>query len=444
MYKVMAQLKSQERLPELELKRLQFQKLKKLLIHADKWSSFYRKRFADAGVNPSEMTALEELHLVPPLTKNELFNNHSELITNRPLGKSRECSTSGSTGIAMKFKQDSVHTTHGFAAVWRGRSWWDVNRNMRQANLWGRPVEATVKSNLETYLKYRLRNILHVNTFEDYDEKSLSAIVRKLKQFSPDLIYGYGSSLGRLARYMADQNIYLSDSERPRIVEYTADHMQDFEIELMKRHCGAPVLSQYGASEVPGLSQQCPSGNSHISVDNAVVEFLRPDGSAAAEGELADIVVTPLHEYAMPLIRYKVEDMGAYINGQCKCGVTLPLMELKVGKAVDLISTSTHTGVSAHILDYINIHLMRNELSGVRQFLVQQFGLDDFALTVAKAEKFNPASVETFVSKMREYLGYQIRVSISFVNEIPILASGKRRYYINNQSTTATSEPGSN
>ncbi len=51
---------------------------------------------------------------------------------------------------------------------------------------------------------------------------------------------------------MADREIYLTAKERPRIIEYTADHMQTHEIEMMSRHCGAPVLSQYGAGEVPG------------------------------------------------------------------------------------------------------------------------------------------------------------------------------------------------
>ncbi len=111
------------------------------------------------------------------------------------------------------------------------------------------------------------------------------------------------------------------------------------------------------------------------------------------------------------------------------------MMELKVGKAVDLISTSTHEDVSAHVLDYINIHLMRNNLVGIRQFLVEQYGIDDFTLTISKAAAFDPASLDTFINKMREYFGSQINVSVHYVDDIPLEATGKRRYFRNKQAS---------
>jgi phenylacetate-CoA ligase len=193
---------------------------------------------------------------------------------------------------------------------------------------------------------------------------------------------------------------------------------------------GAKVISAYGASECGGVAEQCREGSLHVSVDHCVVEYLRPDGSPAAPGESARLILTPLNNHGMPLIRYDIGDMGAFLgDAPCPCGVTLPRMSLQVGKSVDVIDTSTKRGVSAHVLDYINIHLMKMQVSGIKQFFVEQTGLDAFDVAFVKESAFDPRAVDIFVEKMREYLGPQINVRTRFVDDIPLNASGKRRYF---------------
>ncbi len=165
-------------------------------------------------------------------------------------------------------------------------------------------------------------------------------------------------------------------------------------------------------------------------MDQVVVEFLRDDGQPAEPDEDAELVVTPLHNYAMPLVRYRVGDRGSYSSDSCPCGVTLPRMNLTVGKAVDLVTTSTHEKVSAHLFDYINIHLMNHGIRGVRQFFVEQRDLDRFELRIVREEPFDPRCVQIFEAKMKERLGPQIVVEASFVDAVPISGSGKRRYFI--------------
>ena len=99
-------------------------------------------------------------------------------------------------------------------------------------------------------------------------------------------------------------DIFWPAGEGPRLGEYTAEHMYEEEVAaLSSRLGGTPILSQYGAGEVPGVASQCWAGNAHISMDGVVVEFLRPDGTAAESGELAEIVLTPLYERGVQLFR---------------------------------------------------------------------------------------------------------------------------------------------
>jgi len=378
------------------------------------------------------MSSLEELSELPFLDKEILFDNRDAIRTGKPHGREFQSTTSGSTGIAMRFHTDSLQWAWAEAVQWRGRSWWNVDRGDRQLVLWGRPVDDAHTSSHTSALKYRLRNAVQINTFAEFDEEKILSIVDILQNFRPQLVYGYGSSLGKVAKYMVDHGIVLKDSGRPRVVEYTADHMLNDEVRAASRVMGAPVLSAYGASEAPGISQQCWAGSSHISTDNVVVEFLRQDGTPAEPGEPAEVVVTTLNNFAMPLIRYRLGDSAAFLDGTCRCGVNFPLMDLKIGKSVELICTSSHADVSAHVLDYINIHLMKEGIAGIRQFFVEQMEADSFRLDYVREEPFDEEAVLTFQRKMREYLGSQITIETQAVADIPLLSSGKRRYFKSN------------
>ena len=409
-----------------ELRAQQLAKLNTILRHAVAHSSYYRETLHDILL---PLTSLDQVSDLPVIDKGILFERRECIRTSRPRGREFSATTSGSTGIAMRFFTDSAQWAWSEAAQWRGRSWWNVVRSDRQVVLWGRPVDGRATSSYAAALKYRLRNAIQFNTFEEFDERKVESIVRALMEFQPRLVYGYGSSVGRVARYMDEKGIVLRGASRPNIIEYTADHMLADEVRTASRVMGGPVLSAYGASEAPGISQQCWAGNSHISTDNVMIEFLRPDGTPADPEETGEIVVTTLNNFAMPLIRYRVGDSGAPREGTCRCGVNLPLMDLKIGKAVELIHTSSHANVSAHVLDYINIHLVRAGITGIRQFFVEQTAADHFRLDYVREEPFTPASVTTFQQKMREHLGDQVEIEAREVARIPLLPSGKRRYF---------------
>jgi phenylacetate-CoA ligase len=281
-----------------------------------------------------------------------------------------------------------------------------------------------------------LRNGLSFNTFEELNDAFFDRIADALETFRPRIVYGYGSSLGALAEFMARTGRKLEGDARPRVVVYTGDHLYEAEQRLGKAVFGAPIVSLYGSSEAGSVGYTCPHGSMHISEDHIHVEFLRQDGSPAGPSELSEIVVTTLNNFAMPLIRYRVGDLGSYSVNECACGLTLRTMNLEVGKVADLITTSSKSLVSPYSLDYINKHLLREGVRGIRQFLVEQTGRDDFILHIVREEPFDPRSVEIFVDKMREYLGDTIRTEVRFTDAIPVSKSGKRRWFLNSSKPT--------
>jgi phenylacetate-CoA ligase len=417
-----------ERLDRVGLAAVQLDKLRAILAHAER-IPFHSQRFESAGVRAADVSSLEDLRRVPLLTKADVFDGGSRLVSEAPDGRVFEGRTSGSTGHAIRFKQDSRQVAWVDASQARGRRWWGVERGDPLVVLWSRPAERSATIEARIWVKNALRNVTHFDAFKDFDEAKALAIARTIERRKPLMLYGYGSSLGRLAQLLHSRGVALSTAARPRVVEYSADHMYPHERALAEQVFGAEVVTAYGASECGGVAQQCRHGRLHVSVDHAVVEIVKVDGSPAAPDENGRILLTTLNNKAMPLIRYEVGDIGRLLSEPCACGLSLPCMHLESGKSADVIDTSARRGVNAHVFDWINIALMKEDVRGIRQFLVGQSAEDTFELAVVRERPFDPRSVELFIAKMRDYLGEQIDVTTVFVDELPLSRTGKRRYF---------------
>lgn len=415
--------------PRSELAELQLRKLREIVAHAEKNCAYYTTRFREHGLAASDLSTLEDLRRFPLLSKEDVFHNRAAMISPSFEGRLFAASTSGSTGVALQFHLDSGQHAWADACQWRGRRWWHLERGDTQLLLWSRPVAADVRTQFKSWAKYRLRNYVQFDAFQAFDDAKVNQVIAAIRRSRPRFIFGYGSSIARVAGALEQRNEVLAGRERPMLVEYTADHLHEAERQVATQRFAAPVVSAYGASECGGVAQECREGNLHVSVDHAVVEFLRPNGSPADAEETAEIVLTTLNNRGMPLIRYRIGDLGSYSLAECRCGITLPLMRLQAGKAVDLVTTSTRAKVSAHLFDYINIHIMKQGIRGIRQFLVEQTALDRFVLSIVCEQPFDARCVEVFIERMKGYLGDQIEVSWQVVESIPLQPSGKRRYF---------------
>jgi phenylacetate-CoA ligase len=412
-----------QRLPRSDLNALVLQKLQRLVAHAVETVPFYKTR-------RSEIRRVEDLESFPLVNKSDVADHNAAMDSARYSGRVARGVTSGSTGTALRFRQGAEHEGWIDACWARGTGWWDVRRGDRRVVLWGRPVDGGRRAQAEAWFKHRLRNGLSFNTFEELSDAFFDQITTALETFRPRLVYGYGSSLGALAEFMAREERVLKGDARPRLIVYTGDHMYEAERLIGERVFGAPVVSLYGSSEAGSVGYMCKEGSMHISEDHIHVEFLRADGTPTVAGELGEIVVTTLNNFAMPLIRYRVGDLGSYSGESCRCGVTLRTMNLEVGKVADRITTSSKSLVSPYSLDYINKHLLRVGVRGIRQFLVEQVSRDDFVLHVVREEPFDPQCTAIFTEKMRDYLGESIRTEVRFTDSIPVSASGKRRWFL--------------
>jgi phenylacetate-CoA ligase len=100
------------------------------------------------------------------------------------------------------------------------------------------------------------------------------------------------------------------------------------------------------------------------------VEIVR-DGRPCAPGEVGEVLITDLHNYGMPLIRYRVGDLASWKAGGCPCGRGLPLLEEVHGRSLDVIRTPEGKTVSGVFFP----HLFK-DAPGIARYQVIQERLD--------------------------------------------------------------------
>lgn len=100
----------------------------------------------------------------------------------------------------------------------------------------------------------------------------------------------------------------------------------------VREHWGIGLVDAYSCTEAGALALQCPEAEHyHVQSENVYLEVLGEDGTPCAPGETGRVVITPLHNFAMPLLRYDLGDF-AVVGEPCKCGRGLPVLKSVVGR----------------------------------------------------------------------------------------------------------------
>ncbi|MBV9469159.1 MAG: phenylacetate--CoA ligase family protein, partial [Abitibacteriaceae bacterium] len=282
-----------------DLRAKQWQDVRSL-VRAARKAPFWAERLRPF----SDPISPEDFARLPILTKDDLRAHGDELLV--PGATVYQTgSTSGSTGVAITVKHSSEVQESNFACQWHARSWYGVQLGDPGLWVWGRPIYSWKKRVLQT-AKARLNNMMLVPSF-DLSDEILAQWWPKIKQFRPVYIYGYTSALDKLAEFIEAHD----KVDFPvKVVFIAAEQLYHFQRERMSRVFNAPVANEYGCVETGSMAYECPQGSWHLFTEHTYVEFLNDDNTPARPGELGQVVVTTLRNRTMPLIRYRLGDVG--------------------------------------------------------------------------------------------------------------------------------------
>lgn len=329
-------------------------------------------------------------------------------------------STSGTTGIPFKVRQDLNKKNRNTAdTMYFGKKGgYDIGDRLYYIRFW---TSQTRRSRIGLFLT----NIVQISVF-DLTQTFIKTLISKMDgDKSSKALLGYASSLSELVRFMKSGN--RTPLKHPfKSIITMAEGISKKSKEELQYYFGAPVISRYSNSENGIFAQQLlgKGDDYHINWASYEVELLDlVEDKPAKPGQLGRIVITDLFNYCMPIIRYDTGDLGILgtDNKEFNKAVTLKSIE---GRKMDVIYNTKGEPLSPYVafeMEYF---------PELKQFQLIQEGRKQYT---AKLNVNGVFQNEIGVAKrLQAHLGEDALINFEYVNEMPQLASGKRRLTVNN------------
>jgi phenylacetate-CoA ligase len=181
-----------------------------------------------------------------------------------------------------------------------------------------------------------------------------------------------------------------------------------------------PLTDLYSCREAGYLALQCPGREHyHVQAEGVYLEILRADGSACAPGETGQVVITVLHNFALPLIRYAIGD-HAEAGAACDCGRGLPVIRRILGRVRNMLRLPDG-GVRYPRFGETQFALV----APVRQFQVIQRSLREIEVALVVARVLSAGEEDALRALVAKNLGAVFDIRFSYHDEIQRLPSGK-------------------
>ena len=404
---------SQEELAAWQLARLQ-----SLVRHAYTHVPFYRARYQQADIHPDDIKSLSDFEALPFLTRQDVNENYDQLITPNVQGKLYPNETGGSTGQPMHFIVEDSFWHWNIALRTRGRNWYGVDQGDKMAWVWGAPRDMPNWSWKRRTRAWIMR-ARYLNAFSLTEEKML-AFAQMLQQWQPTMFKAYASALYIFARFLKSHGIM---DIRPKLVETTAEKVTQPQRELFEEVFQSPVADCYSSRELATIAYQCPHGGLHVG-ENRYLEVIQND-KVAPPGQLGEVTITSLHQYVMPLIRYKIGDLAIASADPCACGRSLPVLREVVGRTHDYLVTAEGQFVHGEFFAYT--FRVKPE---VAQYQIYQPDKQHLEVRVICNQAVGDAWLDNARAEIQARFGPQMHIELTLVDEIPLTAAGKHRYII--------------
>jgi phenylacetate-CoA ligase len=184
---------------------------------------------------------------------------------------------------------------------------------------------------------------------------------------------------------------------------------------------GVPLSANYSANETGIIALQCREGGRyHAQSETIFLELLGEDGAPCRPGETGRVVVTDLHNFVMPLIRYDIGDYAVWADG-CPCGRGLPALARIAGRTRNMFVRPNGekfwpTALKAEVY---------KALAPARQIQIVQRTPSRLDVRLVSPAPLDAAAENVVRQRITEAIGYPFELHFNYVEEIPRSRGGK-------------------
>lgn len=359
---------------------------------------------------------------LPILTKNDLQlpidqmlsegYDHSEVYVSN---------TSGSSGHPFFFAKDKFSHALTWAFIFNRYESLGIRTTDLQARFYGIPLDnwSYIKEKAKDFIMNRVR----FSVF-DLGDEMLESYLNRFKRSRFNYIYGYTNSILLLVNFLKQKGIILKElCSTLKICIVTSEVCTEEDKRSIEQVLGIPVIREYGASELDIIGIEDTSGHWEINEASLYVEVLSEKNEVLPIGTEGRLIITSLHNKAMPFIRYDIGDVG--MLDQDESGIFLRKLSGRVNDTIILPSGKKSPGLTFY---YVSRSIL--ESSGVlKEFIVRQTKLNSFEFDIVSDRSLTNQELQEIQKKMDEYLEPGLKLKVNKVDKIQRPASGKTKHF---------------
>jgi phenylacetate-CoA ligase len=413
-----------ERFSPAEWQSWQQTRLVSLLTQAVEHIPYYRDTWTAAekkAARAGDLTAL-------PLLEKEPIRAHPEAFLREDLHVWPRLAyhTSGSTGTPIRtiWRISEIRNSLALREV-RSNRIAGVSFRLPRATFSGRMAEPNPASK-GPFHRYNARERqVYLSPFHLRPDTARQ-YVDALHQHNVQWMTGYAVSYYLLAEMILEQRIAVPPL---RAIITTSEKLTPSMRRVIEEAFQTRVYEEYSTVESALFASECRVGRLHMSPDVAVVEILRPDGTACAPGEAGEVVATSLIRDYQLFIRYRLGDVAAWDTEACPCGSSMPVIKEVLGRLEDVV-------VGADGRRLVRFHGIFVDQPHIREGQIIQEALDRIRVKIVPAAGFNESDKADVVRRVQGRLGSSVTVLVEPVDSIPRTSRGKFQAVINQMGRT--------
>ena len=419
-------------------RRLQRGKRLSALLNRAMETVFFRHRLEQAGVAfgtsargeaTGEDQALEFFSKLTPIGKQEIRSRFPEGVLTKDTQDGRTYrSTSGTSGerltVVTNFSRreagraSALHVLEVATRRSLGASITDIPPNVCNSvcGLEG-PPETSVLRHIRRGLRngswrsnkfrsdlnglFARRLMVKQDILPPLDARSASDLSKQMEETwglletgRPYLLRAFPQYLLWLSEYKAQRSV---GSHYLKYVMPYGGLACDSLLSRVRSALGVETRNIYGTSELGPVAVSCDNHRAmHIIESFFEVEIFR-DGKVVQDGQIGEVVITDLTNTAMPLIRYKVGDIGRILQDACACGRNTKRLEI-LGRVQETLVRSGHWVTASEIgnIAYSD--------RGVSNFRLDQISTNHFELQIVPSFFGVSPDVDSIRSRMEDLL----------------------------------------
>ncbi|MBE7040942.1 MAG: phenylacetate--CoA ligase family protein [Ruminococcaceae bacterium] len=386
----------QQLLQNDDIKQWQDKKIQQLLTFASEHCSFYKN-----------YDQYSDFSQIPIIDKSVVKTNYEDLFAKCYDKKTLHVmSTSGSTGTPFAIYQNPEKRNRVLAELIYFNS--IIGQNIGDKFIFYR---VWTDKNRKSKLEQIKQNLMPIDILR-LDEANLQYIIDVLlKDKKIKSTLAYASTYDMILHYLNDKQI--RGNFHLKAMVSSSEVLTDETRDGLESMIGCKVINRYSNQECGVIAQSNLASNSmQINSASYYVEVLRTGSDEpVTKGEVGRIVVTDLFNYAMPLIRYDTGDLGI-LSEDGKGFETIS------GRRVDLIYDTSGRPLTPHTW---SVYMWKYDRLKQYQFIQNE--KNDYLLKVNGADGIY--TEEDFKATLKGVLGEDANITVEYVDEIPVLASGK-------------------